>query len=107
MASRSNLFRGDAKLEAAAVLHPAHIVPAPRANTWARSSNALIALDDALIDQSELEGKHYARPLPKPCSPTRPAEHRQPLVSEPSGQYRRHHDDGRSRQGDFRSRGSY
>jgi hypothetical protein len=52
MALRSNLFRGDAKLEAAAVSHAAHIVPNA-------AGEHVRKIQHALIDASELEAKRY------------------------------------------------
>ena len=59
MALRSGLFRGDAKLEAAAVSPAAHIVAGAAGEHVGKIQHALIALDDALIDRGELEAKRY------------------------------------------------
>jgi hypothetical protein len=59
MALRANLFRGDPKLEAAAVSNAAHIVPNAVGEHVRKIQHALIALDDALIDQSDLEAQRY------------------------------------------------
>jgi peptidoglycan hydrolase-like protein with peptidoglycan-binding domain len=50
MGLQSQLFRGDPKLEAAAVSDPAHIVPGARGPHVAKIQQALNALDDAGLD---------------------------------------------------------
>ena len=50
MALQSKLFRGDAKLEAAAVSNPDHIVPGDRGPHVAKIQEAINTLDDADLD---------------------------------------------------------
>jgi peptidoglycan hydrolase-like protein with peptidoglycan-binding domain len=56
MALQSQLFRGDAKLEAAAVSDPAHIVPGARGEHVRKIQLALIQLDEAVIDPDGIYG---------------------------------------------------
>jgi hypothetical protein len=59
MSLRSKLFRGDPKLEAAATSDPAHIVPGAVGRHVAKIHEALIVLDDAKIERSELQNASY------------------------------------------------
>ena len=59
MALSSSLFRGDSRLEAASVNHPAHIVPGAQGDHVAKLQYALRMLDDAVIDALELSSKRY------------------------------------------------
>jgi hypothetical protein len=59
MSLKSQLFRGDPKLEAAAVSHPAHIVPGAVGEHVAKIQQALMALDGGVIDRGELTAKRY------------------------------------------------
>lgn len=59
MALRSQLFRGDPKLEAAAVSNPAHIVPGAVGAHVSKIQQALIELDDAVIAANELAASAY------------------------------------------------
>jgi hypothetical protein len=59
MGLRSRLFAGDLKLESAAASNPAHILPGSIGEHVARIQQALIALDGAIIEAGELEGKRY------------------------------------------------
>src|SRR5262245_56804188 len=59
MSLQSQSFRGDPKLEAAAVSHPAHIVPGAVGEDVAKIQQALILLDGADIDSGELASKRY------------------------------------------------
>jgi len=61
MALRSKLFRGDAKLEAAAVSNAAHIVPGARGAHVGKIQQALINLDDAVIAADEVTATAYGR----------------------------------------------
>jgi peptidoglycan hydrolase-like protein with peptidoglycan-binding domain len=56
MALRSQLFRGDGQLEAAAVSDPAHILPGASGPHVARIQQALIQLDGAAISQDSAYG---------------------------------------------------
>jgi len=56
---QSRLFRGDAKLEAALVSHPAHIVPGAAGDHVAKIQQALMELDGSSIDLPDLAGKRY------------------------------------------------
>jgi pimeloyl-ACP methyl ester carboxylesterase len=56
MALQSQLFRGDGKLEAAAVSDPAHIVQGARGPHVAKIQQALIQLDGAAISQDSIYG---------------------------------------------------
>jgi hypothetical protein len=60
MGLRSRLFAGDAKLEAAAVSDPAHIVQGARGEHVRKIQLALIRLDGAQIDQDGLYGPDTA-----------------------------------------------
>jgi hypothetical protein len=53
------LFRGDSKLEAAAVSDPAHVVPGAVGEHVAKIQQALITLDGAVIDELELAKTRY------------------------------------------------
>ena len=59
MGLQSRFFGGDPKLEAAAVSHPAHIVPGSKGAHVGKLQQALISLDGAVIEPSELEQMHY------------------------------------------------
>jgi hypothetical protein len=59
MALRSQLFRGDPKLEAAAVSNPAHIVPGALGAHVKKIQQALIELDDTVIAANELAASSY------------------------------------------------
>lgn len=59
MALQSKLFRGDPKLEAAAVSNPGHIVPGASGDHVAKLQYALLMLGDAGIDPEEQEAKRY------------------------------------------------
>lgn len=59
MALRSKLLRGDPKLEAAAVSHPAHIVPGAVGAHVGKIQLALLLLDGAVIDVAEQEETRY------------------------------------------------
>lgn len=58
---QSRLFSGDPKLEAAAGSNPAHIVPGAMGPHVAKIQQALISIDDALIDFMELKAKRYGQ----------------------------------------------
>jgi len=57
---KSQLFRGDAKLEAAAVSHPAHIVPGARGEHVKKIQLALNQLDGAGLDPDGIYGQKTA-----------------------------------------------
>jgi hypothetical protein len=59
MSLRSKLFRGNQKLEAAAVSHPAHIVPGSVGDHVGKIQQALIELDGADIAPNELAVGSY------------------------------------------------
>ena len=59
MGLQSRLFAGDLKLESAATSNPAHILPGSIGEHVAKIQQALIALDGAIIEASELQGKRY------------------------------------------------
>jgi peptidoglycan hydrolase-like protein with peptidoglycan-binding domain len=59
MALRSQLFRGDPKLEAAAVSNPAHIVPGSVGAHVGKIQQALNELDNAVIAADELAASSY------------------------------------------------
>jgi len=59
MALRSNLFRGDQKLEAAAVSHSAHVVPGSFGEHVSKIQQALVELDAAEIAPNELAAMSY------------------------------------------------
>jgi hypothetical protein len=59
MGLQSNLFRGDPKLEAAAVSDPAHILPGALGDHVAKIQSALMQLDDAQINSADLQRAHY------------------------------------------------
>ncbi|MBS1213701.1 MAG: uncharacterized protein H6R26_2318 [Proteobacteria bacterium] len=59
MGLQSKLFRGDPKLEAAAVSNPGHIVPGASGDHVAKLQYALLMLGDAGIDPAEQESKRY------------------------------------------------
>ena len=56
---RSRLFRGDPKLEAAAVSDPAHVLPGATGPHVGKIQLALILLDAAVIADSELDSLTY------------------------------------------------
>lgn len=56
MSLQSQLFRGDSKLEAAAVSDPAHILPGATGPHVGKIQQALIQLDGAAIAQDEIYG---------------------------------------------------
>jgi len=56
MALQSELFRGDAKLEAAAVSDPAHITPGSRGPHVLKIQQALVILDGASLDLDSVYG---------------------------------------------------
>jgi peptidoglycan hydrolase-like protein with peptidoglycan-binding domain len=59
MGLQSRLFARDPKLEAAAVSNPAHIVPGAVGDHVGKIQQALRALDGAVINSAELDGKRY------------------------------------------------
>jgi peptidoglycan hydrolase-like protein with peptidoglycan-binding domain len=59
MSLQSKLFRGDPKLEAAAVSNPAHIVPGAAGPHVAKIQQALIQLDGTVIAGNELAASSY------------------------------------------------
>ena len=59
MSLRSQLFRGDDKLEAAVVSDPSHIVPGAAGAHVAKIQAALIRIDGAAIDPGELQSARY------------------------------------------------
>ena len=59
MSLQSNLFRGDPRLEAAAVSDPAHIVTGAIGEHVAKLQQALIELDGAIINVTELQAAKY------------------------------------------------
>ena len=61
MALRSNLFKGDTKLEACAVSHPAHILQGHVGAHVGKIQAALAALDGAVIDAAELSSTRYGK----------------------------------------------
>jgi hypothetical protein len=61
MSLQSQLFRGDPKLEAAAVSDPAHIVPGAVGEHVGKIQQALIRLDGAVIDELELAEARYGQ----------------------------------------------
>ncbi len=56
MALQSKLFRGDPRLEAAAISDPAHIVPGDRGSHVGKIQQALVKLDGATIEIDESYG---------------------------------------------------
>jgi peptidoglycan hydrolase-like protein with peptidoglycan-binding domain len=60
MALQSQLFRGDTKLEAAAVSDPAHILPGAKGPHVGKIQFALTELDDADITQDSIYGPETA-----------------------------------------------
>ena len=60
MSLQSLLFRGDSKLEAAAVSDPAHIVPGATGSHVSKIQFALIKLDGAAITQDGIYGPKTA-----------------------------------------------
>lgn len=60
MALKSQLFRGDAKLEAAAVSHPAHIAPGARGDHVRKIQRALNLLENAGLDPDGIYGQRTA-----------------------------------------------
>ena len=61
MALRSNLFRGDPKLEPCAVSDPAHITPGSVGDHVRKIQQALILIDGLSIDPGELASKRYGQ----------------------------------------------
>ena len=59
MSLQSELFRGDTKLDAAAVSNPAHIVPGAVGEHVAKIQAALLKLDGIVIDPVEVTAKRY------------------------------------------------
>lgn len=59
MSLQSQLFRGDPKLEAAAVSDPAHILPGAVGQHVAKIQQALMQLDGIAIDPGELQSSRY------------------------------------------------
>lgn len=59
MGLQSNLFRGDPKLEAAAVSDPAHILTGAIGDHVAKIQSALVQLDEAKINTIDLQRAHY------------------------------------------------
>lgn len=59
MSLQSQLFRSDPKLEAAAVSDPAHILPGAVGQHVAKIQQALIILDEIIIDSGELQSSRY------------------------------------------------
>ena len=59
MSLQSQLFRGDPKLEAAAVSDPAHILPGAVGQHVAKIQQALMVLDEITIDRGELQSSRY------------------------------------------------
>jgi hypothetical protein len=59
MSLQSQLFRGDPKLEAAAVSDPAHILPGAVGQHVAKIQQALLKLDGITIDPGELQSSRY------------------------------------------------
>lgn len=57
---KSQLFRGDAKLEAAAVSHPAHITPSARGDHVRKIQLALNQLDNAGLNPDGIYGQNTA-----------------------------------------------
>jgi hypothetical protein len=61
MALKSKLFKGDPKLEACALSHPAHITKGAAGAHVAKIQTALIRLDGTIIDRIELRSFMYGR----------------------------------------------
>jgi peptidoglycan hydrolase-like protein with peptidoglycan-binding domain len=61
MALTSILFRESKALQACAVSHPAHVTPGASGEHVARIQKALDVLDDAVIDEAELQNRTYGR----------------------------------------------
>jgi hypothetical protein len=59
MPLRSVMLRDDAKLQACLTSDPAHVVPNARGDHVARIQKALLLVDKANLDASELRGKFY------------------------------------------------
>ncbi len=59
MTLQSPLFKGEPKLEAAAVSNPAHITPGAVGEHVSRIQHALRKLDGAVIEASELDAGRY------------------------------------------------
>ena len=59
MALKSELFAGDAKLEAAAISNPAHVVPGAVGPHVRKLQIALRRLDKATIDRGEIAAQRY------------------------------------------------
>ena len=59
MSFQSRLFRGDPKLEAAAVSNPAHIVPGAIGDHVVKIQHALLVLGNVGIEPAEREERRY------------------------------------------------
>jgi peptidoglycan hydrolase-like protein with peptidoglycan-binding domain len=59
MSLQSQLFRGDPKLEAAAISDPAHIVPGASGPHVGKIQQALMQLGQLTIEAGELQGTRY------------------------------------------------
>jgi peptidoglycan hydrolase-like protein with peptidoglycan-binding domain len=59
MSLQSQLFQGDSKLQAAAVSDPAHILLGAAGAHVLKIQSALIVLDNAIIDEGELQRSFY------------------------------------------------
>jgi hypothetical protein len=59
MRLQSKLFRGDLKLEATAISHPAHIVPGASGDHVGKIQQALLLLGDVGIGPAEQQAKCY------------------------------------------------
>ena len=59
MALKSNLFAGDARLEACAVSHHDHVTPGATGPHVRKIQGAIMALDGAVIDKGESDAAHY------------------------------------------------
>jgi hypothetical protein len=57
----SKAFKGDQKLEACLVSHPAHVLEGASGDHVAKIQAALIVLDGANIDRQEIAGKRYGK----------------------------------------------
>ena len=59
MTLKSNLFAGDARLQACALSHPNHITPGATGPHVRKLQAALAVLDGAVIDKGEVEAGRY------------------------------------------------
>jgi hypothetical protein len=59
MALKSNLFAGDARLEACALSHSNHVMPGSTGPHVRKIQGALAVVDGAVIDKGELDGARY------------------------------------------------